>query len=99
MGKRIIKVSLYIILGILTLVLGLFIALWIISPGKAEPLTCPDGNPLEGSISAIEKINLGGLDQYVIIRGADSTKPVMLFLHGGPGSPQVAFMKHFNTNI
>jgi hypothetical protein len=52
----------------LATVLGLLIALWIISPGKAEPLTCPDGNPLEGSISVIEKISLGGIDQYVIIR-------------------------------
>ena len=99
MGKRIIKVSLYIIGGILTTVLGLFVALWIISPGKAEPIYGPDGNPLEGSISVIEKITLGGLDQYIIIRGADSTKPVMLFLHGGPGSPEIAFMKHFNTDI
>ena len=99
MRKRIIKVSLYIIGGILTIVLGLFAALWIISPGKPEPLTGPDGNPLEGSISVIENISLGGLDQYLIIRGADSTKPVMLFLHGGPGSPEAAFMKHFNPDI
>jgi len=91
--------SLYIIVGILTIVTGLFVALWIISPGKAEPINGPDGNPLEGSISAIERITLGGLDQYIIIRGADSAKPVMLFLHGGPGSPEVAFMKHFNTDI
>ncbi|TVR70664.1 MAG: alpha/beta hydrolase [Marinilabiliales bacterium] len=99
MRKRIIRVSLYIIGGISATVLGLFVALWIISPGKPEPLTGPDGNPLEGSISVIEKISLGGLDQYLIIRGADSTKPVMLFLHGGPGSPEAAFMKHFNPGI
>jgi pimeloyl-ACP methyl ester carboxylesterase len=99
MRKKIIKVILYIIGGLLATVLGLLIALWIISPGKAEPLTCPDGNPLEGSISVIEKIPLGGIDQYVIIRSADSTKPVMLFLHGGPGSPEAAFMKYFNRDI
>jgi len=44
MRKRIIKVSLYIIGGISATVLGLFVALWIISPGKPEPLTGPDGN-------------------------------------------------------
>ena len=99
MGKKIIKVSLYIIGGILTLVLGLVAALWIISPGKADPITGPDGNQLGGSISVIEKITLGGQDQYLIIRGADSTKPVILFLHGGPGSPEIAFMKHYNRDI
>ncbi len=99
MGKKIIKVSLYIIGGILTLILGLLAVLWIISPGKTDPITGPDGKPLDGSISVIEKITLGGQDQYLIIRGADSTKTVMLFLHGGPGSPETAFMKHFNRDI
>lgn len=99
MRKRIIKASLWVIGGILTIVLVLIIALWIVSPGKADPITGPDGNLIEGSISVIEKISLGGLDQYIIIRGADSTKPVMLFLHGGPGNPEIAFMKHFNTDI
>ena len=99
MRKKIIKASLYTIGGIAAIVLGLFVALWIISPGKPEPLTCAYGNPLEGSISVIEKIVLGEHEQYLIIRGADSTKPVMLFLHGGPGSPEAAFMKHFNTDI
>lgn len=99
MRKRIIKVSIYLIGGILTLILGLIIALWMVSPGKADPITDPYGNPLEGSISTIENITLGGIEQYLIIRGEDSTKPVMLFLHGGPGSPEIAFMKHFNTDI
>ena len=97
--EQLVRLSLYIIGGISVTVLGLLVALWIISPGKPEPIYGPDGTPLEGSISVIEKITLGGLDQYLIIRGADSTKPVILFLHGGPGSPEAAFMKHFNTDI
>ena len=31
-------------------------------------------------------IKINGIEQWVIING-DSTKPVVLFLHGGPGSP------------
>ncbi|OFX26263.1 MAG: hypothetical protein A2041_11790 [Bacteroidetes bacterium GWA2_31_9b] len=42
---------------------------------------------------------LGGQEQYLIIRGKDATKPVMLFLHGGPGSPEYAFMKATNQTI
>ncbi len=93
------KISLYIIGGIFTIVLMLLVGLWTISPGKADPITGSGGTQLKGSISVIEKITLGSQDQYLIIRGADSTKPVMLFLHGGPGSPEAAFMKHYNRDI
>jgi len=99
MTTRIIKIFLYLLGGLLTIVFGLSVVLWIISPGKAEPITYPNGSPIEGSISVIEEVELGGLDQYIIIRGADSTKHVILFLHGGPGSPEFAFMKHFNPDL
>ena len=85
--KKFLKVILYILSGLLIIVLVLAGILWIKSPGKAYPLTDSNGNTIPGSISVIEKVMLGGEEQYLIIRGADSTKPVMLFLHGGPGSP------------
>lgn len=31
-------------------------------------------------------IAVGGIEQWVTIKGSDNTKPVILFLHGGPGS-------------
>lgn len=56
MRKKIIKVSMYIIGGILFLVLGLLVALWSISPGKADPITDSDGAPLAGSILLLRKL-------------------------------------------
>ena len=58
-----------------------------------------NGDTLSKSISRIETVTLGGLEQYLIIQAADSTKPVMLFLHGGPGSPEIAFIKTTNLDI
>jgi pimeloyl-ACP methyl ester carboxylesterase len=51
------------------------------------PITDAEGNELPGSIAVIETVTLGGVEQTVTIRGADTTKPTLLFLHGGPGMP------------
>ena len=44
-------------------------------------------------------ITLGGEKQYVEISGTSDTKPVLLFLHGGPGWPQTPFLRYFNKDI
>jgi len=97
--KKILRILLYAVGGILIIGLGIIVVLWIKSPGKAEAFRDEEGEIISGSISSIEQLRLGGLDQYLIIRGADTTKPVMLFLHGGPGSPEFSFMKEMNPSI
>lgn len=40
----------------------------------------------QSAIDKTEVITIGGIKQYVRIKGKDSSKPLLLFLHGGPGS-------------
>jgi pimeloyl-ACP methyl ester carboxylesterase len=38
-----------------------------------------------GGIERLEKVRIGGIDQWVSIRGTSPRNPVLLMLHGGPG--------------
>ena len=42
-------------------------------------------------IDSLEPIRLGGIEQWITIRGRDRAKPLLVFLHGGPGFPQMPF--------
>lgn len=44
-------------------------------------IVSPDG------IERNENVRIGGINQFVSIRGADRRNPVLLFIHGGPGFP------------
>jgi len=80
----------YLIVGLLVAVVVIAAAvIFLRKPPEAytPPITGAEGVTLPGSIAVIETVILGGVEQTVTIRGADITKPVLLFLHGGPGMP------------
>jgi len=57
--------------------------------------TDSNGNKLKNSISSMEKIEIGNSPQWVFIRGKDISKPILLFLHGGPGTTATAHIRRF----
>ncbi len=58
---------------------------------RQPPLRAP-------GISREEKVVLGGLEETIFIRGQDRANPVLLFLHGGPGLPEMPF-SHANAEL
>jgi proline iminopeptidase len=45
----------------------------------ARKILTPNG------VEHLEKVRIGGIDQWVSVRGADRRNPVLLHIHGGPG--------------
>jgi pimeloyl-ACP methyl ester carboxylesterase len=48
--------------------------------------------------SAIDEqgfVPIGGIDQWIAVKGSDTGNPAILFLHGGPGEAQSPFLKDF----
>ena len=43
-------------------------------------------------IEELKPVKIGGVDQWLHIRGRNRDNPVLLYIHGGPGSPMLRFM-------
>jgi pimeloyl-ACP methyl ester carboxylesterase len=66
------------------------------SPASTAPLTDAHGRPVPGSIAVLEEVTLGGVRQSVLIRGRSAANPVLLFLHGGPGTSELGMLRVHN---
>lgn len=82
--KKILKIALWIISIVIGLIVLLLLSIWIFS-----------GNIPEGGTKIAKKgwVKIGGIEQGYFIRGEDKKNPVILYLHGGPGSPELAIIK------
>ncbi|EEG79102.1 alpha/beta fold hydrolase [Dethiobacter alkaliphilus] len=85
------KLAFGVVLGVI-----LIIALWGLYPASTPPIKDDRGNIVPQSIATLEKIQIGGMDQWILIRGRDTANPVLLWLHGGPGAAQIPIARHYN---
>ena len=57
-------------------------AVVVIRPGFTFPIL------RDGGVASLEEVTLNGAPQWILIRG-QRDKPIILFLHGGPGMPSM----------
>jgi pimeloyl-ACP methyl ester carboxylesterase len=82
-----------VLLGAITIG-GLFLI-----PGFTFSIKDKKGRTVSGSIASLEKISLGGQKQWILIRGIDTTKPIILFLHGGPGTSNMCLLRKYTHEL
>jgi len=76
-------------LGALSLALAL--------PGRTPRIR--RGGPTDrDGIAALEKVTLGDAEQSVLIRSENTDNPILLFLHGGPGTSELTLNRR-NTRV
>lgn len=68
--------------------------------GYTPPFRDENGKVLLDSIAEARYYELGGVSQYVLIRGVNKREnPVLVMLHGGPGISETAFWRYHNSNV
>ena len=64
---------------------------------QLPPVNDTAGNVVQDGIVEMQQINLGGVDQWILVRGRSFENPVLLFLHGGPGGAIMPWVDLFQS--
>ena len=80
MSRFVITILASVLLGSVLMLLGFLL---LVSPGQPQPFLDNNGNVIAGIIAEKVFIDVNGVRQGMFIKGKDTTKPVLLYLHGG----------------
>ncbi|MGG5329413.1 alpha/beta fold hydrolase [Enterococcus sp. AZ163] len=100
--KNVIRREKKVIVVIAAIVLCIVIVVCIILPpstGKTEPYLDDDENVIAGSISEKISVDINGTSLGMFIMAKDNTKPVLLFLGGGPGIPEYFLEQSYPSKL
>lgn len=77
------KVLKFVLLGSLAVILLLSLARVVVQANIKSTHRIATANGIDEEIV----VDIGGIKQYLYLRGQDKDNPIILVLHGGPGSP------------
>lgn len=73
----------------------LFVFIFFIAgcKGYTENIYAPN------AVAELRTIDIGGMEQWILIRGENRSNPILLWLHGGPGAAQMPVHHAFNREL
>lgn len=59
----------------------------------------PSPHKIANTIHTIESITVNGVKQYLMIRSDNIKNPLLLYIHGGPGSSELPQIRHYHKDL
>ena len=75
------------------------LAALIARPASTDPIVDADGQTVAGSVAELTRVEIGGHDLALMIRGRSTQNPVLLFLAGGPGGSELGAMRRHSETL
>jgi len=69
------------------------------SCARTPPIRGENGAVMADSIAVMEEIELGGIRQWIVIRGKDTASPLLLWLAGGPGGSEIGWTRKYLSEL
>lgn len=98
-GMKVLKRVALVVAALLLLLTGVVAADFAFRRGRTPPIRDASGQVIPTSIASLERVTLGGAQQWILVRGEDQSRPVLLFLHGGPGMPAMYLAHAFQREV
>jgi pimeloyl-ACP methyl ester carboxylesterase len=67
--------------------------------GAPRPFVAADGRRRPGSIAEKVSVPINGVQQGMVMRGEDATKPALLWVHGGPEMPDYVLTQQYPPRV
>src|SRR5262245_49440713 len=98
-GRSSVRVARTLAIIATTLVAALTVTVALTARTFTPPIRGADGRIVEGSIAEERRVELGGWEHYVLVRGRSRTAPILIFVHGGPGATEMPLFRVFNAPL
>src|SRR4029453_12987811 len=77
-------------MGLLVLVVGAGLSALFLIPGSTPRM---DIRRYPNSLAVLEQVPVNGTRQWILVRSESAANPVVLFVHGGPGTSWLTLMR------
>ena len=71
----------------------LFVLLWVFFPTWTPHINGEHG------ISKMEQVEINGTGHEIMIRGVDSSNPILIFVHGGPACSEIPYVRKYQKDL